>query len=613
MVYGSDPDNPLFENSIEWKGRGWASLDGAGVNAAVPQKVNITLPDLLVSTAVEQAYLYVNLIYGGESDDLLANATVSLNTVSLGTSPPYSWDFVNSVWGDFWNIYRWNVTDIVDATGGGIYTVDIDSDVSAKVGNVLLAVIYSDPSVSPKHIIINDGIEALISSNQTTIFNDVGPSWHGGYLDIAVTGGEYDGSIQLDEKYFLYLDGGFGYVAGNAWNSTEGPYLDLEGIHGFGISPPRPTGDVNLTLGTGTDDIGWEVSILQAELRDVYAENQTHPNSEVLQGIVEPVDVAVGNSNDDWFPYDEEDFNVTLYVDGPVTGSIGTIEVNGLQGGTNTTLTFNWDTAGYPPGTYIIRAHADSDNTIPEFDEEDNWCNSTSTLRIMTPPVADADGPYSGYEGSSVILDGSGSYDLDGTIVSYEWDLDYDGSYDDAAGVSPQYTWCDDYNGLIGLNVTDDDGLYNTSATTATIKNVQPAITYFNVTYFDSWCDTVGVEFLAEFTDPGWCDTHTALWDWGDGSTSPGDLTEENVEPDSTGTVTGRHTYHDARSRDYTVMLCIFDDDGGVDCYEYRYVPGPVGGELIPSSISKITSTMIFMILVSSLIMGVKRRCTFKL
>ena len=48
-------------------------------------------------------------------------------------------------------------------------------------------------------------------------------------------------------------------------------------------------------------------------------------------------------------------------------------------------------------------------------------------------PAADAGGPYVGVEGSPVALDGSGSTDADNDIVSYEWDLDNDGSFDDAS------------------------------------------------------------------------------------------------------------------------------------------------------------------------------------
>ena len=40
-----------------------------------------------------------------------------------------------------------------------------------------------------------------------------------------------------------------------------------------------------------------------------------------------------------------------------------------------------------------------------------------------TPPVARANGPYSGTEGSAVQFSSNGSLDPDGSIVTYEWNF----------------------------------------------------------------------------------------------------------------------------------------------------------------------------------------------
>ncbi|WP_445475813.1 PKD domain-containing protein [Methanococcoides methylutens] len=50
------------------------------------------------------------------------------------------------------------------------------------------------------------------------------------------------------------------------------------------------------------------------------------------------------------------------------------------------------------------------------------------------PPVADANGPYIGVVGLPITLDAAGSYDPDGFIASWEWDIDGDGEFDDASG-----------------------------------------------------------------------------------------------------------------------------------------------------------------------------------
>lgn len=60
---------------------------------------------------------------------------------------------------------------------------------------------------------------------------------------------------------------------------------------------------------------------------------------------------------------------------------------------------------------------------------------------VNHPPVAHAGGPYVTGEGGSLLLDGTRSSDEDPSwfdaIAAYEWDLDGDGAYDDAAGRLP--------------------------------------------------------------------------------------------------------------------------------------------------------------------------------
>ena len=62
-------------------------------------------------------------------------------------------------------------------------------------------------------------------------------------------------------------------------------------------------------------------------------------------------------------------------------------------------------------------------------------------------PVADAGGPYSVDEGADLLLDGTASSDPDAgcgdSIVSYEWDVDNDGQFDDAVGATPTVAWSD--------------------------------------------------------------------------------------------------------------------------------------------------------------------------
>jgi sulfur carrier protein ThiS len=105
---------------------------------------------------------------------------------------------------------------------------------------------------------------------------------------------------------------------------------------------------------------------------------------------------------------------------------------------------------------------------------------SFHTKYVTLPPVANAGGPYSGTVGISVILDGSNSVDQDGTIIDYEWDLDDDGEFYDAAGEVVEYTWTEIYSGDIRLKVTDNGNATSIATTTAIITESTECLVTFN-------------------------------------------------------------------------------------------------------------------------------------
>jgi PKD repeat protein len=96
---------------------------------------------------------------------------------------------------------------------------------------------------------------------------------------------------------------------------------------------------------------------------------------------------------------------------------------------------------------------------------------SCGTVDVNNPPTADAGGPYFGNIGETISLNGTGSFDSDGTITSYAWDLDNDEVYDDAFGSEPTYSWFSGGTYTINLKVTDDDGATDTDTTTVDVNN----------------------------------------------------------------------------------------------------------------------------------------------
>ena len=76
------------------------------------------------------------------------------------------------------------------------------------------------------------------------------------------------------------------------------------------------------------------------------------------------------------------------------------------------------------------------------------------------------------------------------------------------------------------------------------------------------------------FTDPDKLDTHTAVWDWGDGTTTAGTVTESN----GSGTIDGSHAY--STPGVYPVTVTVDDGYGNTDqaVYEFVVVYDPNGG-----------------------------------
>ena len=267
----------------------------------------------------------------------------------------------------------------------------------------------------------------------------------------------------------------------------------------------------------------------------------------------------------DWVDRDKDDFE----------------NFNKLDGFNDKTSSVRWSA---PKGCEIILYEHDSydgdklvlsgNGYTKSYSDLDDYefGDKTSSVKFRgtcdnKPPIANANGPYTISEGSSVQLNGSASYDPDNDPLTYQWDFNGDGNYNDATGSQPTFSAAT-LDGpsviTVSLLVSDNWEGSDTSNTTVTVNNVAPTASIDSIEQPNPHFILPHhlLTFNGSFTDPGWLDTHTATWDFDDGTVVAGTLTEENEQPDSTGTSTADHAY--SEPGDYMVTLIVTDDDGGI-------------------------------------------------
>jgi len=161
------------------------------------------------------------------------------------------------------------------------------------------------------------------------------------------------------------------------------------------------------------------------------------------------------------------------------------------------------------------------------------------------PPTADPGGTYNGTENIPATLDGTGSTDVDGTIVAYEWSF---GDGNTGFGSTPSHTYISTGIFNITLTVTDDAGDTDTATTAITIATGnQPPVADPHGPY----TGTTGTPLTFDGSRSADPDGIITAYDWdlGDGSTGPG--------------ITLNHIYTTPGT--YNVTLTVVDDSGAID------------------------------------------------
>ncbi len=123
-----------------------------------------------------------------------------------------------------------------------------------------------------------------------------------------------------------------------------------------------------------------------------------------------------------------------------------------------------------------------------------------STNRAPTA-VADAT-PTTGAAPLTVSFDGTGSSDPDGDTLTYAWDLDGDGAFDDSTAAQPTYTYTTQGTHSASLRVTDPEGASDSDSVTITVGNTPPTAAITAPAAGTTWKVGDVINFSGSATDP---------------------------------------------------------------------------------------------------------------
>ncbi len=141
------------------------------------------------------------------------------------------------------------------------------------------------------------------------------------------------------------------------------------------------------------------------------------------------------------------------------------------------TLTYAWDFGDGSTGTGVSPAHVYtaggtySVTLVVNDGKIDSAPSITSATiaEVNDPPVADAGPDQTSTVNQVVTFDGSGSYDIDGTISDYSWDL---GDGNTASGARTDHTYGEAGTYTVVLTVTDNGGLTATDQAVVIVSEV---------------------------------------------------------------------------------------------------------------------------------------------
>lgn len=234
---------------------------------------------------------------------------------------------------------------------------------------------------------------------------------------------------------------------------------------------------------------------------------------------------------------------LTVLLDASASGDVdGLISVYSWNlGDGNTTTGVNVEHSYADAGEYTV--------TLTVTDDRGATAQASQTITVVAetvgnqaPVAAFTAEPTQGDAPLTVVLDGGGSSDPDGTITAYAWTF---GDGESAVGEQVEHTYEDGGNYTVTLTVVDDGGAIATATADITVTAVNQApVAAFTLSPAEGNAPLTVAFDGGGSSDDGIISTYN--WDFGDGNTATG--AQVNHEFTSVG--------------EYTVTLTVTDDVG---------------------------------------------------
>jgi hypothetical protein len=374
----------------------------------------------------------------------------------------------------------------------------------------------------------------------------------------AVAGGPYTiqegASLTLDASASTDADGdpltySWAFNGDNNYSDAAGvnPILSWTQLQALGVNDGPQSYLVTLRLDDGHGNFAFASTTLQVlDTPPTATLSNTGP---VLAGI--PVTVLFSNPFDPSAADMAAGLHYAFSTD--LTSLAGTAYATS---GTSQTASFAFDFAG----TYTVYGRL--------IDKDGMFSQYSTTVTVTAGPTAVAGGPYTIYEGSSLMLDGSASTDPNGAFLNYAWALNGDSNFSDASGVSTSLSWAQlQALGIndgprsypVTLRVSTASGSVGFDSTTVQVLDTAPQATLSNGGGVVS--NPVTVRFTNAY-DPSAADMAAGLhYAY---STDPSSLAQATY---ATGGASSTTNFIFNVAGNYTVYGRVIDKDGGFNDY----------------------------------------------